>query len=199
MSVTFSSSAGQATGHIPAAFSVANNAFLDIIGSAPKLELLVENNDLPFAHEASVYIPPSHSLFMCSNIFTDPITNQSTTKVSRVNPSAYPFNSLNDVVVHSDGPFWFMDPIYAWRQGIRPKPKLPNQVYRYHTHVMADGLGRLNGITFAPDEKTVYITDTAQTDGDESKNLLKAATMKVEKIRQESIAELIILTVTRSM
>lgn len=241
MSASLSSLVVQATGHIPSAFSVYNNAFLDIIGAAPKLEVLLENNDFPFAHEASVYIPSSDSLFMSSNTFTDPVTNQSTIKISKVNVSAHPvtveiinstipmanggvnyhdgilwaaqgtfkkagglfqmsakppfksnlvvdgyygrqFNSLNDVVVHSDGSFWFTDPIYAWRQGIRPRPKLPNQVYRYDpatkdTRVVADGFGRPNGIAFSPDEKTVYITDTAQTDGDGSKDLLKAATM----------------------
>lgn len=241
MSASLSSPAVQATGHTPSAFSVHNDGFLDIIGAAPKLEVLLENSDFPFAHEASVYIPSSDSLFMSSNTFTDPVTNQSTIKISKVNVSAHPvtaeiinstipmanggvnhqdgilwaaqgnfrtagglfqmsakppyksslvvdgyygrpFNSLNDVVVHSDGSFWFTDPIYAWRQGIRPRPKLPNQVYRHDpatkdTRVVADGFGRPNGITFSPDENTVYITDTAQTDGDGSKDPLKAATM----------------------
>ncbi|KAJ5721566.1 uncharacterized protein N7483_009500 [Penicillium malachiteum] len=92
------------------------------------------------------------------------------------------FNSLNDVTVASDGSFWFTDPIYGWRQGIRPKPKLPNQVYRYDpdtkaVRVVADGFGRPNGISFSPDEKTVYITDTAETNGDGSKDVLKPATI----------------------
>lgn len=242
MTASLSSTAAAATAtHIPSAFSVKNNAFLDILGSTPKLEVLLENNDFPFAHEASVYIPSSDSLFMSSNIFTDPATNQSTIKISKVNVSAHPvtseiinstvpmpnggvnyhdgilwtgqgtlnetgglfqmsgkppyksklivgeyygrqFNSLNDVVVHSDGSFWFTDPIYAWRQGIRPKPKLPNQVYRYDpaandTRVIADGFERPNGISFSPDEKTVYITDTGSVDGDGSKDPSKAATM----------------------
>lgn len=75
------------------------------------------------------------------------------------------FNSVNDVVVHSDGSIWFTDPIYGYEQGIRPKPRLPNQVYRYDPatgsiRAIADGFGRPNGICFSPDEKTVYITDT---------------------------------------
>ncbi|KAJ5595177.1 uncharacterized protein N7459_001385 [Penicillium hispanicum] len=242
MTATTSSMAVQASvTSIPSAFSVYDHSFLHILGSVPKLEVLLENNAFPFAHEASVYIPSSDELFMSSNIFTDPVTNKSTVQISKVSVDAHPvtseiinstvpmanggvnngdgilwtgqgtlsetgglfqmsakapykstflvggfygrqFNSLNDVVVHSDGSFWFTDPIYGWRQGIRPKPRLPNQVYRYDPatkdlRVVADGLGRPNGISFSPDEKTVYITDTAETDGDGSKDQLKPATI----------------------
>lgn len=241
MSTSISSAAASATSTIPAAFSVYDNAFYNILGSAPKLDVILENNDFPFAHEASVYVPTTDELFVSSNMFTDPVTNETTIKISKVNVTAHPvtseiinstiplpnggvnhnggilwtgqgtmnttgglwqmsaeapyeteflvggfygrqFNSLNDVAVSSDGSFWFTDPIYGWRQGVRPKPKLPNQVYRYDpatkaVRVVADGLGRPNGISFAPDEKTVYITDTAETNGDGSTDLLKAATM----------------------
>ncbi|KAJ5669547.1 hypothetical protein N7462_010617 [Penicillium macrosclerotiorum] len=229
------------TSNIPSAFSVYNKDFLNILGSAPRLELLVENHDYPFAHEASVYIPSEDALFMSSNIFTDPVTNESTIQVSRVNVSAHPataeiinttipmanggvnhaggilwcgqgtlnqsgglyqmsaqapykterlasgyhrrpFNSINDVVVARDGAFWFTDPIYGSLQGIRPAPKLPNHVYRYDPatqdiRVVADGLGRPNGISFSPDEQTLYITDTAETVGDGTEDVLRPATI----------------------
>jgi gluconolactonase len=76
-----------------------------------------------------------------------------------------PFNSPNDVVVHSDGSIWFTDPMYGWEQGIRPKPRLPNQIYRYDTvtggiRAIADGFGKPNGICFSPNETIVYVTDT---------------------------------------
>jgi gluconolactonase len=75
------------------------------------------------------------------------------------------FNSLNDVVVHSDGSIWFTDPCYGFEQNIRPPPELPNQIYRFDPEsndirVMADGFDRPNGISFSPDEKVVYVTDT---------------------------------------
>ncbi|CAN8099672.1 unnamed protein product [Discula destructiva] len=88
------------------------------------------------------------------------------------------FNSLNDVVVHSDGSVWFTDPIYGFEQGFRPKPELPCQVYRCvpgkgadpaegsSIRAMADGFGRPNGICFSPDEKVVYVTDTDWIHGD---------------------------------
>lgn len=81
-----------------------------------------------------------------------------------------PFNSVNDVVVHPDGSIWFTDPCYGHDQGYRPKPVLPNLVYRYDPitgsiRAMADGFGRPNGICFSPDFKTVYVTDTDQIRG----------------------------------
>ncbi|KAJ5815181.1 hypothetical protein N7474_006958 [Penicillium riverlandense] len=92
------------------------------------------------------------------------------------------FNSINDVVVHSDGSIWFTDPIYGYEQQFRPAPQLPNQVYRYEPEtqsirVMADGFGRPNGISFSPDERIVYITDTDHAHGDGTIDLSRASTI----------------------
>jgi gluconolactonase len=92
------------------------------------------------------------------------------------------FNSVNDVVVHSDTSIWFTDPNYGSEQGIRPRPVLPNQVYRYDAkskavRAMADGFGRPNGICFGPDEKILYITDTDWIHGDGTTDLTRASTM----------------------
>jgi hypothetical protein len=94
------------------------------------------------------------------------------------------FNSINDVVIHSDGSIWFTDPIYGFKQGYRPTPDLPVQVYRYDpiaksVRVVADGFGRPNGISFSPDEKVVYVTDTDAVQGDGSVDWSRAATMSV--------------------
>lgn len=93
-----------------------------------------------------------------------------------------PFNSVNDVVVHSDGSIWFTDPIYGFEQGIRPKPRLPSQVYRYDPstggiRVVADGFKRPNGICFAPGEAVVYVTDTDWIHGDGSTDDQRVSTM----------------------
>ncbi|KAL8746522.1 MAG: hypothetical protein Q9190_001468 [Brigantiaea leucoxantha] len=93
-----------------------------------------------------------------------------------------PFNSPNDVVVHSDGSVWFTDPVYGHEEGFRPKPQLPQHVYRFDPatgdiRVVADGFGRPNGISFAPGEDTVYITDTDYIHGDGTKDLKRAATI----------------------
>lgn len=95
-----------------------------------------------------------------------------------------PFNSVNDVVVHSDGSIWFTDPAYGFGEGYRPRPRLPNQVYRFEpqtgsVRVVVDTILHPNGICFSPDEKTLYVTDTDQVWGDGSVSESRAATMCV--------------------
>lgn len=219
----------------PSAFKVYDEVAHTILGDKPKLELLLENNDCPWAHEAGVFHPESNSLFITSNQYPHPETSQKHIHISRValppsvdstettcteistdhvplangginykdgilfcaqgtlttpgglaymplplnhtSSTSYssellitsyhnrPFNSPNDVVVHSDGSIWFTDPVYGSEQGIRPPPQLPNQVYRFDPktkgiRAVADGFGRPNGICFSPSEETCYVTDT---------------------------------------
>lgn len=92
------------------------------------------------------------------------------------------FNSVNDVVVHSDGSIWFTDPAYGFEQDIRPRPQLPNQIYRYEPstgdiRAIADGLGKPNGLCFDPKEETLYITDTDGVHGEGVYEPQRAATM----------------------
>ncbi|KAG5981769.1 hypothetical protein E4U54_006614 [Claviceps lovelessii] len=234
----------------PPEFVVHDDLVKDLFGPTPRLELLHEDPDCPFAHEAGVFHAETNSLFVTSNHFHDPDSQARRVRISRVvlpdadasasasanadsdpdpartrllceeidaqhipmangavnynhgllfcaqgdhhRPSSLvfmaarpphathpvltsfygrPFNSLNDVVVHSDGSIWFTDPIYGFDAGFRPLPRLPCQVYRYDparrsVRAMADGFGRPNGICFSPDEKTVYVTDTDWIHGD---------------------------------
>lgn len=79
-----------------------------------------------------------------------------------------PFNSIQNVVEDTDGGLWFTDTSIGFEQEIRPKPQLPNQVYRYdpkteELRVVADGFVRPTGIALGgsnADETTLYITDT---------------------------------------
>ena len=75
-----------------------------------------------------------------------------------------PLNSPNDVVVKRDGTIWFTDPSYGHLQGFRPKPALPDRVYRHdprtgETAVVADGFDKPNGLAFSPDERLLYVGD----------------------------------------
>lgn len=235
-------------------FAVHDEAAHALFGSSPILELLHENKEYPFAHEAGVFIDADQTLFMTSNQYADPSTGKKKIQISKVTlsrsrgkttagsveeihpdlvmgnggvnyqdgvlfceqggldnatrPAALvqmeprppyatrtlvssfhgrAFNSLNDVVVHSDGSIWVTDPIYGWEQGIRPAPELPCQVYRFcpgkgpvgkgSIRAVADGFGRPNGICFSPDEKVVYITDTDWIHGDGTTDLTRASTM----------------------
>jgi gluconolactonase len=75
-----------------------------------------------------------------------------------------PLNSPNDVVVARDGSVWFTDPSYGFLQGFRPRPRLPDRVYRHdpatgETTVAADGFDKPNGLAFSPDERVLYVAD----------------------------------------
>ncbi|KAG1883854.1 calcium-dependent phosphotriesterase [Suillus subluteus] len=76
------------------------------------------------------------------------------------------FNSLDDIkILPGTDIMFFTDPTYGWLSGFRPEPMLPSQVYRFdpstgQVRVIADQFVHPNGIAFAPNGKTAFITDT---------------------------------------
>ncbi|KAI1640061.1 calcium-dependent phosphotriesterase [Biscogniauxia mediterranea] len=79
-----------------------------------------------------------------------------------------PFNSIQNVTQDREGGLWFTDSDVGFELELRPKPQLPNQVYRFDPktrslRVVADGFARPTGITLSPDESTIYITDTGKS------------------------------------
>jgi len=75
-------------------------------------------------------------------------------------------NSPNDIVVRSDGAIFFTDPPYGLVDKTEGK-ELPFQgVYRIDfdgdLHLLADDFERPNGLAFSPDERTLYVDDTAR-------------------------------------
>jgi gluconolactonase len=78
-------------------------------------------------------------------------------------------NSPNDVVVKSDGSIWFTDPpfgILSDYEGHKGESELgKNYVFRVDRAgkmtVVADDFMRPNGLAFSPDEKQLYIVDSA--------------------------------------
>ncbi|PSR76981.1 gluconolactonase [Coniella lustricola] len=81
------------------------------------------------------------------------------------------FSSLNDAVVHPvNKDLYFTDTLYGYLQDFRPPPGLRNQVYRWNdttgaVTVVADGFVLPNGLTFSPDGKYAYVTDTGINQG----------------------------------
>lgn len=76
-----------------------------------------------------------------------------------------PLNSPNDVVVKSDGTVWFTDPSYGCLQ-FPQECYLPNNVYRFDPktndlQAIIKDLKMPNGIAFSPDEKILYVIDSA--------------------------------------
>jgi sugar lactone lactonase YvrE len=75
-------------------------------------------------------------------------------------------NSPNDVIVRSDGAIFFTDPPYGLRNLSEGKELPFNGVYRLDAngslHLLADDFERPNGLAFSPDEKTLYVDDSAR-------------------------------------
>jgi gluconolactonase len=84
-----------------------------------------------------------------------------------------PLNAPNDAIVATDGAIWFTDPGYGilgQYEGHRAEAELPPRVYRLdavtgEARIVADSLGKPNGLAFSPDEQRLYITDTGITHG----------------------------------
>jgi gluconolactonase len=81
-------------------------------------------------------------------------------------------NSPNDVVVKSDGTIWFTDPAYGIDsnyEGFQAEPELDGcYVFRLdptsgRCSIVADDFIRPNGLAFSPDEKQLFIIDSAGT------------------------------------
>ena len=76
------------------------------------------------------------------------------------------FNSPNDVVVRSDGTFWFTDPPYGVPSGDKQEQE-GSYVFRYEpgskrvTVVIKDS-DRPNGLCFSPDERKLYVSDSGK-------------------------------------
>ncbi|MBV9778198.1 MAG: SMP-30/gluconolactonase/LRE family protein [Acetobacteraceae bacterium] len=78
-------------------------------------------------------------------------------------------NSPNGVIVKSDDTIWFTDPTYGIEgdnEGVKAKSELPRNVYRLDPKsgqltVAAGDFTEPNGLCFSPDEKKMYISDTA--------------------------------------
>ncbi len=75
-------------------------------------------------------------------------------------------NSPNDVVVRSDGSIFFTDPPYGLPHQSEGKELPFNGVYRIdpdgRLHLLVDDFERPNGLAFSPDERTLYVDDSAR-------------------------------------
>lgn len=76
-------------------------------------------------------------------------------------------NSPNDVVVRSDGSIYFTDPPFGLPRLSVGKELDVNGVYRVDPngalHLVADDFDRPNGLAFSPDERTLYVDDSARS------------------------------------
>jgi gluconolactonase len=90
-------------------------------------------------------------------------------------------NSPNDVVVRADGTIWFTDPDYGLRQNVRDQPREQDHdhVFRFDpaTGILTsavDDFDKPNGLAFSPDHRTLYVADSAVTDGPDRPSHIRA-------------------------
>jgi gluconolactonase len=98
-------------------------------------------------------------------------------------------NSPNDVVVRSDGSVWFTDPDYGLRQNVRDQPAEQDGDYVFRADpdggltVVADDFVKPNGLAFSPDESTLYIADSAVTEGPDFPSHIRAFQVDGPRLR----------------
>lgn len=94
-----------------------------------------------------------------------------------------PLNSPNDVVVHSNGSIWFTDPTYGILsdyEGYKAEPEqAARNVYRIDPDsgtltVVVGDFGQPNGLVFSPDEKILYVADSAASHDDGAPRHIRA-------------------------
>ena len=95
----------------------------------------------------------------------DPVTNKSTTILNSYFGSYH--NTIDDLAVHPiTKHIFFTDPDYSWFTGLTDTPpQLPTASYRFDpttgaTFLIDATISQPNGIAFAPDGTTLYISDT---------------------------------------
>ncbi|CAO1636913.1 unnamed protein product [Parajaminaea phylloscopi] len=78
------------------------------------------------------------------------------------------FNAPNDVAVHpTSGYIFFTDPLYAQLQHFKSKPDVAPMTWAFSpltgqlTPLDATGVDMPNGVAFAPDGQTLYVTDSS--------------------------------------
>jgi gluconolactonase len=124
-------------------------------------------NGMVLSHDGRLIVCEQGSLTEPARIAAlDPRTGARETLVE--NWHGLPLNSPNDVVVARDGSIWFTDPSYGHLQGFRPRPVVPDRVYRLDPRTgelssVADGLDKPNGLAFSPDESVLYIGDNGRS------------------------------------
>lgn len=92
-------------------------------------------------------------------------------------------NSPNDVIVKSDGSIWFSDPAYGIESDYEGNKGEQEQdgcyVYRIDpdsgkVELAIDDFDRPNGLCFSPDEKILYVSDSALSHGPERAHHIRA-------------------------
>ena len=130
-------------------FAVFQESFNDILGSQPKIKLVLEK-DYPFAHEAGVYLPEQDAVVVTSNLLTSTDASEPTIRISKVqrqSDASWTCEELETGVVMGNGAVNYKSRVLFCDQGSKKHPGGlvvidPDRPYR--TITIADGFhGRL--------------------------------------------------------
>ena len=91
-------------------------------------------------------------------------------------------NSPNDLVIAADGAVWFTDPTYGLQMPEEGRMAAAEQRGRFVFRLdpggslepVADSFEQPNGIAFAPDQRTLYVSDSSGGSGREGKREIRA-------------------------
>jgi gluconolactonase len=105
-------------------------------------------------------------------------------------------NSPNDVVVKSDDSVWFSDPTYGIDsdyEGHKAASEIGgSHVYRLDPatgdlQIAADDFAKPNGLAFAPDERTLYVSDTGATHDPDGPQHIRAFDVETGRLRNSRV------------
>ncbi|KAL2822647.1 hypothetical protein BJX63DRAFT_441248 [Aspergillus granulosus] len=134
-----------------ATFITYQPAFNDIIGPNPRLELLLQNESYPFAHEAAVYDPSTADVFMVGNYQTNNGGQPIQISRMRTNNDVYVREQIFPDIPMANGAVNYRDGILFASQGTVDRPSA--LIYMdpeppYSTEVILDSFNgrRFNGL-----------------------------------------------------
>ncbi|KAF2138176.1 uncharacterized protein K452DRAFT_210923, partial [Aplosporella prunicola CBS 121167] len=161
-----------------------SNIVIDLNNDPPTVEAFVTDPPVyqptgGVLHDGYIYWAVQGNADANSNVsLPDGTPLQQRPGIVRVDPATYraewllnnyhgfAFGGLNDLAVDSVGDIWFTDSDYAWGLGLSPSaPANQLATYRFRPSTgevqVADAtLQHPNGIAFARDGKTLYVTDS---------------------------------------
>lgn len=126
------------------------------------------SNEIPSSLTLIDPLPPYSSIPLLNNFHGRPFNSINDVAVLPPPSSSLPHPTTNRSNLHHlpHSTIFFTDPTYAFAQGYKAPPELPNQVYAFDpttgdVRVVADGFEMPNGICFDWEGEKCYITDTA--------------------------------------
>ncbi|KZV95847.1 calcium-dependent phosphotriesterase [Exidia glandulosa HHB12029] len=172
---------GHTFSHAEPVFQIFDRGFLDILGDAPSIQLIAENNAYMFAHEAPIWYPPTDEVFMCSNAGHPPSSLERTNVLSKLSlqeAAAKGTATVTEIqpiptLEMTNGGTLFMDKLLFVNSGrgstFPPTLALVEPLPPYNSTVILDNyfgmqFNSLNDAKVHPVSKAIFFTDPTYGD-----------------------------------